>query len=103
MRKLIILVMLGIGSLGYAHRSRQRPSRPPQEDSNCNTYGTTTMCVPKCKDENARNKEFGEFKNQLISNGYIIVKAITSDTSFDILVRDSVGNEHWEHKDWCKF
>ncbi len=96
MKKLLILVMLGIGSLGFSHRSRGKISKP-------NGYGGTNLKIPLCKNQYEREKAFEEFRNQLISNGYVIVKSIASDVSFDILVRDGAGNEHWEHKDWCKF
>ena len=102
MRKSLIVSMLVLGSLGFAHRSKSKPSPPPVKTSNgCTTYGTTTICTPRCKDVNTRNQAFEEFKNQLISNGYIIVRSMTSDTTFDILVRDKFGLEHWEHKQWC--
>ena len=104
MRKSLIISMLVLGSLGFAHRSKSKPSPPPVKTSNgCTTYGTTTLCTPRCKDVNARNQAFEEFKNQLISSGYTIVRSITSDTTFDILVRDRLGLEHWEHKQWCSF
>ncbi len=96
MKRLIILVMLGISSISFSHRSRDRISKP-------SGYGGTNLKIPLCKNQYEREKAFGEFKNQLISNGYTIVRVITSDVSFDILVRDSAGNEHWESKDWCKF
>lgn len=96
MKKLLVLVMLVISSLGFSHRSKNKISNP-------NGYGGTNLKIPLCKNQYEREKAFEEFKNQLISNGYTVVRAITSDVSFDILVRDSAGNEHWEHKDWCKF
>ena len=104
MRKLLIVSMFVLGSIGFAHRSKSKPSPPPINTSNdCTTYGTTTICTPRCKDVNAKNQAFEEFKNQLISSGYTIVRSITSDTTFDILVRDKIGLEHWEHKQWCSF
>lgn len=96
MKKLLVLVMLGIGSLGFSHRSKNKISNP-------NGYGGTNLKIPLCKNQYEREKAFEEFRNQLISNGYTIVKSIASDVSFDILVRNNTGNEHWEHKDWCKF
>lgn len=104
MRKSLIVSMLVLSSLGFAHRSKSKPSPPPVNTSNgCTTYGTTTICIPRCKDVNARNQAFEEFKNQLISSGYTIVRSMTSDTTFDVLVRDKIGLEHWEHKQWCSF
>ena len=47
------------------------------------------------------NQAFEDFKNHLISSGYTIVRSITSDTIFNVLVRDKLGLEHWEHKQWC--
>ena len=96
MKKLLILVMLVIGSLGFSHRSRGKIGKP-------SGYGGTNLKIPLCKNQYEREKAFEEFRNQLISNGYVIVKSVASDVSFDILVRDNIGNEHWEHKDWCKF
>ena len=102
MRKLLIISMIMLGVLGFSYRRKSKPSPPPINISNgCTTYGTTTLCTPRCKDVNARNQAFEEFKNQLISSGYTIVRSITSDTTFDILVRDRLGLEHWEHKQWC--
>lgn len=96
MKKLLVLVMLVISSLGFSHRSKNKISNP-------NGYGGTNLKIPLCKNQYEREKAFEEFRNQLISNGYVIIKSIASDVSFDILVRDGAGNEHWEHKDWCKF
>lgn len=32
----------------------------------------------------------------------IIIRSITSETTFNVLVRDNLGLEHWEYKEWCK-
>ena len=96
MKKLLILVMLVISSLGFSHRSKSKISRP-------NGYGGTNLKIPLCKNQYEREKAFEDFKKQLISKGYIIVKSVVSDVSFNVLVRDVTGYEHWEHKEWCKF
>ena len=102
MRKLLIISMLVIGALGFSYRRKSKPSPPPVNTSKgCTNYGTTTLCIPRCKDVNARNQAFEDFKNHLISSGYIIVRSITNDTTFNVLVRDKLGLEHWEHKQWC--
>lgn len=96
MKKLLILVMLSVVIIGFSHRSKNKISRP-------NDYEGTNLKIPLCKNQYEREKAFEGFRNQLISNDYVIIKSIASDVSFDIFVRDSAGNEHWEHKDWCKF
>ena len=96
MKKLLILVMLVISSLGFSHRSKSKISRP-------NGYGGTNLKIPLCKNQYEREKAFEDFKKQLISKGYIIVKSVVSDVSFNVLVRDVTGYEYWEHKEWCKF
>lgn len=96
MKKLLVLVMLNVVIIGFSHRSKNKISRP-------NGYEGTNLKIPLCKNQYEREKAFEGFRNQLISNGYVIIKSIASDVSFDICVRGSAGNEHWEHKDWCKF
>ena len=103
MRKSLIISMFVLNSLGFAHRSKSKPSPPPINTSNgCTTYGTTTICTPRCKDTNARKQAYEEFENQLVSEGYTIIRSITSETTFNVLVRDNLGLEHWEYKEWCK-
>ena len=103
MRKLLIISMIMLGVLGFSYRRKSKPSPPPVNTSNnCINYGTgTVICTPRCKDINVRDKALEDFKNHLISSGYTIVRSITSDTTFDILVKDKYGIEHWEHKQWC--
>ena len=72
------------------------------ENENCITQGDITLCIPKCKDTNARKQAYEEFENQLVSEGYTIIRSITSETTFNVLVRDNLGLEHWEYKEWCK-
>lgn len=72
------------------------------ENEKCMTQGNITLCIPKCKDTNARNQAYEEFESQLVSEGYTIIRSITSETTFNVLVRDNLGLEHWEYKEWCK-
>ena len=72
------------------------------ENEKCITQGDITLCIPKCKDTNARKQAYEEFENQLVSEGYTIIRSITSETTFNVLVRDNLGLEHWEYKAWCK-
>ena len=94
MGKSLIISMFVLSSLGFAHRSKSKPSPSQINTSNgCTTYGTTTICTPRCKDVKTRNQEFEEFKNQLISSGYTIVRSVTSDTTFDRSEERRVGKE----------
>lgn len=96
MKKLLILVMLSVAIIGFSHRSKNKISRP-------NGYGGTNLNIPLCKNQYEREKAFEDFKKQLTLKGYTIVKSVVSDVSFNVLVRDNVGYEHWEYKEWCKF
>ena len=54
------------------------------ENEKCITQGDITLCIPKCKDTNARKQAYEEFENQLVSEGYTIIRSITSETTFNL-------------------
>lgn len=62
MRKLLIISMLVIGALGFSYRRKRKPSPPPVNTSKgCTNYRTTTLCIPRRKDVNARKSGIWRF------------------------------------------
>ena len=89
MKKLVVLFLL-LGCL-YCHRHN--------EDNNITP--TPNIKIPVCKDEDIREREFLKYKNYLLSKNYEIVKSLTSETTFSVVVKDKYGQEHVETKEWC--
>ena len=92
MRKIILGSLLGLSLIVMAHRGgHDRPTRPYPE-----------IVIPRCKNDVIRKQEFETFKNELISQGYTIVRAMTSETTFSVLVEKN-GIQSVKEKVWCSF
>lgn len=89
-KKLVILGLLCISVLGYSHRKHNNKIEKP------------SIRIPRCKNQIEKEKEWQQFQMELRLKGYKILRAVTSETNFSVLVEDNNGNQRVEEKIWCR-
>lgn len=92
-KKLILLGLLSISILGFSHRKHSKKVEKP----------SIQIQIPRCKNTQIREQEWEQYQTELRLKGYKILRAITSDTTFSVLVEDNNGNQRIEEKVWCSF
>ena len=92
-KKIILISLLGMSVLGFSHRKHSKKVERP----------IPQLQIPRCKNIQIREQEWEQYQTELRLKGYKILRAITSDTTFSVLVEDSNGNRKIEEKVWCSF
>lgn len=91
-KKIILISLLSMSMLGFSNRKHNKKIEKP----------STQIKIPRCKDQNEKEKEWQQFQTELRLKGYKILRAVTSETNFSVLVEDSNGNQRVEEKIWCR-
>ena len=92
-KKLVLISLLSMSMLGFSHRKHSKRVEKP----------IPQLQIPRCKNTQIREQEWERYQAELRLKGYKILRAITSDTTFSVLVEDSNGNRKIEEKVWCSF
>lgn len=91
-KKIILISLLSMSMLGFSNRKHNKKIEKP----------STQIKIPRCKDQNEKEKEWQQFQMELRLKGYKILRAVISETNFSVLVEDSNGNQRVEEKIWCR-